>query len=268
MGSNPTSECWTQSLHHSFKAFIWYFIWNSKLTYRWIVKYKFLHFSRQEICGSQVWALPQGSDVAGSIQPDLCDMHGGVVWVKGAPKGGGYQYGLPLELPAQCPAVVMLLTRLEKKKKMNCIKCSCSPSLPHLLRLPSFAFLKVHPSKRNDGNYTFSTQQPHYQFNHLSMSRLSIHYGKFPRTLHSQAHPLLCKDINAQRPLVSNSIPGGPQLKTPDPANQAKLCRAGALQELSLRPMHIHVIKHLYPTNTQSHIISITCSWADVHHYG
>jgi len=36
--------------------------------------------------------------------------------VSGAPKGGGYQYGLPPELPGQSTAGVMLFGNEEKKK--------------------------------------------------------------------------------------------------------------------------------------------------------
>ncbi len=82
---------------------------------QWIVKYEFLHVFRQEICGSQVWALPHGFRGCWFDPSQISAIWmNGVVWVKGAPKGGGYQYGLLPELPAQCPAAVMLLTRWKK----------------------------------------------------------------------------------------------------------------------------------------------------------
>jgi len=52
--------------------------------------------------------------------------------------------GSPPELPHDVQQGVMLLTG----KNENGNKKICLPSLPHLLRFPSFAFQRTGPSKR------------------------------------------------------------------------------------------------------------------------
>ncbi len=131
-------ETWVQI---SYTAYFNFFIGNSQ------VKYKFLHMLQQETCGSQVRALPQGFRGCwfDPSQVSVIWVNGGVC-VKARLKKGDTSTVSPWSFQHRDQQRLCFCPDWKIKIKLH--KTFSSPSLPHLLRLPSFVFQRRFPSKR------------------------------------------------------------------------------------------------------------------------
>ncbi len=139
-------HCWKMSLwwRHGFKSLLikshTQFTLTSLLgTHGSTVKYKFLHMLQQETCGSQVRALPHGFRGCWFDPSQVSALRVNGVW-----KEEWGRSGPPLSPRAMSSSGYAF--QPEKKNLLYTI--FHFPSLPHLLRLPSFAFQRSDPSKR------------------------------------------------------------------------------------------------------------------------
>lgn len=149
MGSNPIAQ-WVRDV-----SFNW-FIVKSQLTY--IVKYKFLHMFRQEICGSQVRALPHGFRGCWFESSQIS-----VIWVNAVVRVRrcGGSWGPPLS--SRTMSSRGLCFSLEKMKMAIKKKIVRRP-FPTYLGSHRLLFKGLALQKENDANlhiYT-PTRQKHY----------------------------------------------------------------------------------------------------------
>ncbi len=108
------------------------------------MKYKFLHMSQQEICGSPVRALPHGSEVAGSI-PARSPRYEWMV----CERRGGDGSGPPLSPRAMSSSGYAFQP---EKKKISCLKFFIPRPFPTYLGYHHLLFKGVTPQRENDGN--------------------------------------------------------------------------------------------------------------------
>ncbi len=147
-------HCWKMSLwwRHGFKSLLikshTQFTLTSLLgTHGSTVKYKFLHMLQQETCGSQVRALPRGFRGCwfDPSQVSALRVNGGVC-VKARPKKEDTSTVSSWSFQHRDQQRLCFYPNWKNKIKLH--KNYNFPSLPHLLRLPSFAFQRSDPSKR------------------------------------------------------------------------------------------------------------------------
>ncbi len=111
------------------------------------VKYTFLHMLQQETCGSQVRALPRGFRGCwfDPSQVSALRVNGGVC-VKARPKKEDTSTVSSWSFRHRDQQRLCFYPNWKNKIKLH--KNYHFPSLPHLLRLPLFAFQRSNPSKR------------------------------------------------------------------------------------------------------------------------
>ncbi len=107
------------------------------------------------------------SEVAGS-SPARSPRYEWMVWCEWEGVGN---HGIPPWLPAQCPAGVILLL----EEKIICYNFFHFPSLPHLLRLPSFAFQRVILQKNNSNLHIYK-QTTHTELLSFTCASADVHH--------------------------------------------------------------------------------------------